>query len=113
MKLAMGLYSVLVLTRGAGDQGYIALGCTPHWCSLGEPGNEPRPGLYSALVLTRGVCERGLLRDCTPYWCSPGKPGNEASTGHLLCTGAHQGRQGTRLAMNLHSILVLTRRDGN
>ena len=40
MKLAMGLYSVLVLTRGAGEQGYIPL------------------GLYSTLVLTRGTWER-------------------------------------------------------
>ena len=39
MKLAMGLNSVLVLTRGAGEQGYIAL------------------GLYSTLVLTRGTWE--------------------------------------------------------
>ena len=37
MRLALGLYSVLVLTRGAGERGYIAL------------------GLYSALVLTSGV----------------------------------------------------------
>ena len=40
MKLAMGLYSILVLTMGAGEQGYIAL------------------GLYSELVLTRGTWER-------------------------------------------------------
>ena len=39
MRLALGLYSVQELTRGAGDLGYIAL------------------GLYSALVLTTGACE--------------------------------------------------------
>ena len=74
MKPAMGLYSVLVLTRGAGEQGYIALGlaCTPHWCSLGEPGNglvlgtgankgslrtRLAQGLYSVLVLSRETWE--------------------------------------------------------
>ena len=40
MKLAMGLYSILVLTMGAWEQGYIAL------------------GLYSELVLTRGTWDR-------------------------------------------------------
>ena len=59
MKLAMGLYSVLLLTRGTGEPGYIALGLYSALVLLGEPGNEPRPDLYSALVLTRGACERG------------------------------------------------------
>ena len=40
IRLALGLYSVLVLARGAWERGYIAL------------------GLYSALVLTRGAWER-------------------------------------------------------
>ena len=66
-------------------------------------------GLYSELVLTRGAWERGYPRDYTPYWCSPEEPGNEASPGRVLCTGAHQGSQGMRLAMSLHSLLVLTR----
>ena len=67
MRLALGMYLVLVLTRGAGERGYIAV------------------GLYSELVLTKGA------------W--------------VLCTGAHQGSQGTRLGMSLHSLLVVTRRD--
>ena len=46
---------------------------------------------------------------CTPNWCSLGEPGNEASPGIILRTGAHQGSQGMRLAMSLHSLLVLTR----
>ena len=41
MRLALGLYSVLVLTRGAGERGYIAV------------------GLYSALVFTRAAWEQG------------------------------------------------------
>ena len=40
MRLAQGLYSVMLLTRGAGEPGYITL------------------GLYSAVVLTRGAWER-------------------------------------------------------
>ena len=40
MRLAQGLYSVLLLTRGAGEPGNIAL------------------GLSSALVLTKGTWER-------------------------------------------------------
>ena len=46
--------------------------------------------LYSVLVLTKG-------------------PGNEASPGCELCTSAHQESRGTRLAMSLHSVLVLIR----
>ena len=80
MRLALGLYSVHVLTRGAGERGYIAL------------------GLYSALVLTRGAWERGKPWVCTLYWCSPGEPGNEASHELALLTGAHQESLGTRLA---------------
>ena len=41
MRLALYLYSILVLTRGAGERRYIAL------C------------IYSALVLTRGAWEQG------------------------------------------------------
>ena len=37
-----------------------------------------------------------------------GEPGNKASQGIVLCIGAHQGSLGTRLAMSLHSVLVLT-----
>ena len=33
---------------------------------------------------------------------------NEASPGVILCTGAHQGSLGTRLALGLYSILALT-----
>ena len=40
-RLTLGLYSVLVLTRGAWERGYIAL------------------GLYPVLTLTRGAWERG------------------------------------------------------
>ena len=80
MRLALGLYSVQVLTREAGERGYIAL------------------GLYSALVLTRGAWERGKPWACTLYWCSPGEPGNEASHELALLTGAHQESLGTRLA---------------
>ena len=45
--------------------------------------------LYSALVLSRET------------W-------NEASPGLILCTGAHQGSLGTRLALGLYSTLALT-----
>ena len=109
MRLALGLYSVQVLTRGAGERGYIAL------------------GLYSALVLTRGAWERGKPWACTLYWCSPGEPGNEASHELALLTGAHQeslgtrqakspywcssGSLGTNLAKGLYSILVFTSGD--
>ena len=58
MRLALRLYLVLVLTKAAGDRGYIAL------------------GLYSALVLTKGARERGKP---WAYWCSPGEPGNKTS----------------------------------
>ena len=51
-----------------------------------------------------------LTLTCTLHWCSLGEPGNEASPVHVLCTGAHQGNQGTRLSMSLHSLLVITRR---
>ena len=51
-----------------------------------------------------------LALTCTPHWCSLGEPGNEASPGRVLCTGAHQGSQGTTLAMSLPSLLVLNRR---
>ena len=66
MRLALRLYLVLVLTKGAGDRGYIAL------------------GLYSALVLTKGAWERGKPWACTLYWCSPGKPGNKTSHESIL-----------------------------
>ena len=66
MRLALGLYSVLVLIRGAAERGYIAL------------------GLYSALVLTRGAWERGKPWACTLYWCSPREPGNKASHESIL-----------------------------
>ena len=67
-------------------------------------------GLYSALVLTRGAWKRGSPCYCTPHLCSLGEPGNEANLGIVLCTGANQGSLGTRLAMSLHSVLVLTKR---
>ena len=41
MRLALGLDLVIVLTRGAGNRGYITV------------------GLYSVLVLTKGAWERG------------------------------------------------------
>ena len=44
MRLALYLYSILVLTRGAAERRYIAL------C------------IYSALVLTRGAWEQGKPR---------------------------------------------------
>ena len=75
MRLALGLYSALVLTRGALEKGYPRV-CTTQRCSLGEPGNDARLGivlrtgahhgslgmrlalgLYSVLVLTRGAGE--------------------------------------------------------
>ena len=65
MRLALELYSVQVLTRGAGERGYISL------------------DLYSALVLTRGALDRGKPWACTLYLCSPGEQGNEASPGIL------------------------------
>ena len=51
-----------------------------------------------------------LALTCTPYWRSPfsfGEPGNEASPGRELCTSAPQESLGTKLAMSLHSVLVL------
>ena len=88
-RLSLGLYSTLVLTRGAWERGKPR-DCTLHWCSPGEPGNKASPGIaYSALVLSRGT------------W-------NEASPGLILCSGAHQGSLGTRIALGLYSILVLT-----
>ena len=83
---------------------------SPYCYSSGEPENKASPDLYSALVLTRGALEQGLPRDCTLYRGSPKEPGNEASPGRVLSTGAHQGSQGMRLAMSLHSVLVLTKR---
>ena len=66
MRLALRLYLVLVLTKGAGDRGYIAL------------------GLYSTLVLTKGALERGKPWACTLYWYSPGEPGNKTSHQSIL-----------------------------
>ena len=80
----MGVYYVLVLTRGAMEP----WSCTPYWCSSGEPGNKARPGI----VLRTGDQQGNL--------------GNETCHGHVLCTGAHQGSHG---AMVLHSLLVLIR----
>ena len=91
MRLAQGLYSVLLLTKGAGEPGYITL------------------GLYSAVVLTRGDWEQAALT-CTPHRCSLGEPGNEASPGIVLRTGAHQENLGKRLPLGVYSVLVLTRR---
>ena len=48
-----------------------------------------------------------LVQGCTPYWCSQGEPGNEASPGCELCTSAHKKSLGTRVALSLHSVLVL------
>ena len=45
----------------------------------------------------------------TPQWCSLGEPGNEASPGIVLRTGDQQGNLGTRLAMGVYYVLVLTR----
>ena len=109
MRLALRLYLALVLTKGAGDRGYIAL------------------GLYSALVLTKGAWEReknpgrvlctgahqeslGTRLAMSPYWCSSGEPRNKSSPGIVLHTGAHQGDLGARLAMGVNSALMLTRR---
>ena len=50
-------------------------------------------GLYSVLVLTRAA------------W-------NAVSPGIVLCTGAHQGNLGTRLAMGVNSVLRLVLRTG-
>ena len=66
MRSALRLYLVLVLTKGAGDRGYIAF------------------GLYSALVLTKGAWERGKPWACTLYWCSSGEPGNKTSHEYIL-----------------------------
>ena len=49
------------------------------------------------------------MRLAQGYWCSAGKPGNEASPELELCTSAHQESLVTRLAMSLHSVLVLIR----
>ena len=87
MRLALGLYSVLVHTRGAGERGYIAV------------------GLYSALVLTRAAWEQGK-----PVYMLTRGALNATSPGIVLCTGAHQGNLETRLAMGVNSVLVLTRR---
>ena len=76
-RLALGLYSTLVLTRGAWERGKPR-DCTLYWCSPGEPGNEAshelalRTGahqesfgtrlamsLQSILVLIRGAREQG------------------------------------------------------
>ena len=91
MRLAQGLYSVVVLIRGAWKKASpgivlstganqwspgtrLALGLyTPHWCSPGEPGMRLAQGLCSVLVLTRGAGEQGVPRDC------------------ILRTGVHQG----------------------
>ena len=83
------LHSVLVLISGAWEQAYPR-DCTLHWCSPREPGNKASPGIaYSTLVLSRGT------------W-------NEACPGLILCTGAHQGSLGMRLALDLYSIMALT-----
>ena len=37
------------------------------------------------------------------------EPGNEVRPGRELCTSAHQESLETRLAMSLHSVLVLIR----
>ena len=66
MRLALRLYLARVLTNGAGDRGYIAL------------------GLYSALVLIKEAWERGKPWVCTLYWCSPGEPGNKTSNESIL-----------------------------
>ena len=89
MRLALGLYSVLVLTRGAGERGYIAV------------------GLYSALALTRAAWEQG--KPLYMYVLTRGAL-NATSPGIVLCTGAYEGNLETRLAMGVNSVLVLTRR---
>ena len=74
-RLALRLYSTLVLTRGAWERGKPR-DCTLYWCSPGEPGNEAShelalgtganqksfgtrlaKSLHSILVLIRGARE--------------------------------------------------------
>ena len=73
----MSLHSVLVLNRGAWEQGnpgiVLCIGAhqgslgtrlvmglyTLHWCSPGEPGMRLAQGLYSVLVLTKVAWEGG------------------------------------------------------
>ena len=105
-RLSLGLYSALVLTRGAWERGKPR-DCTLYWCSPREPGNEASHELELHSDAHQGSPGTRLARVCTPYWFSPGEPGNEASPGRELCTSAPQESLGTRLAMGLHSVLVL------
>ena len=50
-----------------------------------------------------------IAKICTPHWCSLGETGNEANPGIVLRTGAQQGNLGTRLALGMYPVLMLTR----
>ena len=107
--LALGMYSVLVLTRGARneDSHELTLLTGAHQVSLGirlamslqsvqvqtgEPGSKASPGIVLRTGAHRGSLKTMLaLGSYTPHWCSPGEPW-------------------MRLALSLHSVLVLTRR---
>ena len=83
----MGVYYVLVLTRGAMEP----WSCTPYWCSSGEPGNKASPRIVHYIgAHQRSLRTRLALELYTLNWCSPGEPG-------------------VRLAKGLYSVLVLTR----
>ena len=82
--LALGMYSVLVLTRGARDEASLelALRTGAYQESLGT---RLAMSLQSVLVHNRGA------------W-------NKSSPGITLRTGAHQGSLGTRLALGLYTL---------
>ena len=94
-RLALGLYSTLVLTRGAWERGK-PWACSLYWCSPGAPGKEAS----HELALLTGAHQESLATwlAMSPYWCSSWDPGNKASPGIVLHTGAHLGSLGTRLA---------------
>ena len=54
-RLALGLYSTLVLTRGGWERGKLR-DCTLYWCSPGEPENEAS----HELALGTGAHEESL-----------------------------------------------------
>ena len=89
-RLALDLYSTLVLTRGAWER-RKPRDCTLYWCSQGEPGNEASPGIVLCIGAHQGSLGTRLAQGLhTPHWFSPGEPG-------------------MRLAQGLYSVLVLTR----
>ena len=66
----------------------------------------------AGLVLHTGAHRSHSANLKLPELVSLNESGNKVTLGLVLRTGAHQGSLGTRLAMSLHSVLVLNKEQG-